>query len=104
MDLALPLVDVAVAGMSAASTAAGAVRTAAGRIGRLGTAVRRFGGPSVLVHGLIAPYGGLLRTHLGSDLTPAPISAFAAHSSAGPDVVGGSFYALRQAAYHRFGQ
>jgi len=104
MDMALPLVDVAVAGMSAASSAADAVRTAVGRIARLNTAVRRFGGPSGLVHGLIAPYGGLLRTHLGSDLTRAPISAFAAHSSAGPDVVGGSFYALWQAAYHRFGQ
>ena len=104
MDKALPLVDVAVAGMSAASSAAGAVRTGAGRIGRLATAVRRFGGPAGLVHGLVAPYGGLLRTHLGSDLTRAPISAFAAHSSAGPDLVGGSFYALWQAAYHRFGQ
>ena len=104
MHKALPLVDVAVAGMSAASTAAGAVRTAAGRIGRLTSAVRRFGGPAGLVHGLVAPYGGLLRTHLGSDLTRAPIGAFAAHSSAGPDLVGGTFYALWQAAYHRFGQ
>jgi len=104
MAKSLPLVDVAVAGMSAASTAGGAVRTAAGRVGRLATAVRRFGGPGGLVHTLVAPYGGLLRTHLGSDLTRGPISAFAAHSSAGPDLVGGSFYALWQAAYHRFGQ
>jgi len=104
MHRAVPLIDVAVAGMSTASTAADAARTAVSRIARLTTAARRFGGPAGLAHALMAPYGGLLRTHLGSDLTRAPISAFAAHSSAGPDLVGGSLYALWQAAYHRFGQ
>ncbi len=104
MGMALPLVDVAVAGMSTASSLPAALRTAAARSGKLVTAIRRFGGFSGLVHGLIAPYGGLLRTHLGSDLTRAPVSAFAAHSSAGPELVGGSFYALWQAAYHRHGQ
>lgn len=41
---------------------------------------------------------------LGSDLTRAPIAAFAAHSSAGPHLPGSAFFAIWQAAYHRFGQ
>jgi len=104
MAKALPLVDVAVAGMNAAATPAGAARSALRRTGRLITTSRRFGGPAALVHALLGPYGGLLETHLDSDLTRAPVSAFAAHSSAGPHLVGGAFYALWQAAYHRFGQ
>ncbi|CAN5221205.1 NAD(P)/FAD-dependent oxidoreductase [soil metagenome] len=104
MDRALPLVAVAVAGLAGGSSLPSLLRTAGGRLGSLAKAVRRFGGPAGLVHDLIAPYGALLETHLGSELTRAPVSAFAAHSSAGPHVPGGSFYALWQAAYHRFGQ
>ncbi len=39
-----------------------------------------------------------------SDLTRAPVSSFASHSSAGPHQPGGAFYVYWQAAYHLFGQ
>jgi phytoene dehydrogenase-like protein len=92
----LPLVDLAVSGIEPSATA--------GRGRAALRAVRRFGGPWGLAHDLVAPYGTLLATQLGSELTRAPIASFAAHSSAGPHAPGGSFYAMWQAAYHRHGQ
>lgn len=92
----LPLVQLAVSGIEPGATA--------GRGLAAVRAVRRFGGPWGLAHDLVAPYGTLLATHLGSELTRAPVASFAAHSSAGPHSPGGSFYAMWQAAYHRHGQ
>lgn len=96
MHRALPLVDVAVTGITGES--------ALGKVGALLRAVRRSGGPIDLLHDLVMPYGSLLERDLASDLTRAPVASFAAHSSAGPHVPGSAFYALWQAAYHRFGQ
>lgn len=53
---------------------------------------------------LMSPYGRVLDERLGSDLVRAPVSAFAAHASASPDVVGGATFALWQAFYHQVGQ
>lgn len=53
---------------------------------------------------LLGPYGTLLRRRLDSDLTRAPIAAFAAHAGVGPSEPGAAAYAYWQAAYHRFGQ
>ena len=39
-----------------------------------------------------------------SNLTRAPVSAFAAHAGVGPSMPGGAVYAWWQAAYHLFGQ
>lgn len=56
------------------------------------------------VFDLAGPYGTLLRRRLASDLTRAPVSAFAAHAGVGPTEPGAAAYAFWQAAYHRFGQ
>ncbi len=53
---------------------------------------------------LLGPYDSLLRRRLPSDLTRGPVAAFAAHAAAGPNLPGGSLFALWQAAYHLFGQ
>jgi phytoene dehydrogenase-like protein len=104
MERALPLVDVAVAGLESGSTGAGVVGAALSRVRSLVRAIRRNDGVTTLARSLLQPYGSLLTEHLGSDLTRAPITSFAAHSSVGPDAAGGSFFAIWQAAYHRFGQ
>ena len=101
---AVPLVRTAVTGLESGSTPGGAVRAAGARIWPLLQAVRRSGGPVGLARDLVAPYGSLLERTLTSDLTRAPVAAFASHSSAGPHTPGGSFYALWQAAYHLYGQ
>jgi phytoene dehydrogenase-like protein len=62
------------------------------------------GGPLRQASDLLAPYDALLRRQLPSDLTRAPISAFAAHAGVGPTVPGGALYAYWQLAYHRYGQ
>lgn len=79
------------------------LRTALGPAGQLLGAARRQG-PLGLGRNLVAPYESLLRRRLGSDLTRAPVAAFAAHAGLGPTLPGGAFYAYWQAAYHRFGQ
>jgi phytoene dehydrogenase-like protein len=53
---------------------------------------------------LLSPYGAVLDARLLSDLTRGPVSSFAAHAGAGPDVPGGAFFVLWQAAYHLYGQ
>jgi len=61
-------------------------------------------GPMRQARDLLSPYDTLLRRWLPSDLTRAPISAFAAHAGVGPTVPGGALYAFWQLAYHRYGQ
>ncbi len=104
MHKAVPLVRTAVTGLESGSNPSGVLRAAGERIVPLLAGVRRNGGPSGLFRTLTAPYGALLQTELASDLTRAPVSAFASHSSAGPHANGGSFFALWQAAYHLYGQ
>ncbi len=104
MHKAIPLVKTAVTGLESGSTPGGVLKAAASKIGPLLQGVRRSGGPLGLMHDLVMPYGALLETALVSDLTRAPVSAFASHSSAGPHSPGGSFYVFWQAAYHLFGQ
>jgi phytoene dehydrogenase-like protein len=104
MHRAVPLVRTAVSGLESGSSAGGALKSAAGNLRSLLQAVRRAGGPLGLAHDLVTPYGSLLARLLRSDLTRAPVSAFASHASAGPHQPGGAFYAFWQAAYHLFGQ
>src|SRR4051812_10859418 len=61
-------------------------------------------GPAATVADALGPYESLLRRRLTSDLTRAPVSAFAAHAGVGPSMAGGALYAWWQAAYHLFGQ
>ena len=104
MDRAIPLVKTAVTGLESGSTPGGVLKAAGSKLGPLLQGIRRSGGPMGLLHDLVMPYGALLETALVSDLTRAPVSAFASHSSAGPHAPGGSFYVFWQAAYHLFGQ
>jgi phytoene dehydrogenase-like protein len=60
--------------------------------------------PSTTIADALGPYDSLLRRRLPSNLTRAPISAFAAHAGVGPSMPGGALYAWWQAAYHLFGQ
>jgi phytoene dehydrogenase-like protein len=101
---AVPLVRTAVTGLESGGAAAGTVRAATQRLWPLLQAVRRSGGPVGLARDLVTPYGSLLERSLTSDLTRAPVAAFASHSSAGPHTPGGSFYVLWQAAYHLYEQ
>lgn len=104
MELALPLIDVAVTGIGGGPPPGGLLAALRGKALPAMRAVRKAGGPLGLAHDLAMPYGALLEARLGSDLTRAPVSAFAAHSSAGPVSPGSAMFAFWQAAYHRFGQ
>ncbi len=104
MDRAMPAVEVVAAGLSQATTPLATLRALAVRSRSALCAVHRAGGFRALVQDITAPYGSLLTAALGTELTRAPIAAFAAHSSAGPAAAGGGFFALWQAVYHRFGQ
>ncbi len=104
MHRAVPLVKTAVTGLESGSTPGGVLKAAGAKIGSLLQGVARSGGPLGLMHDLVMPYGSLLQTALTSELTRAPVAAFASHSSAGPHAPGGSFYVFWQAAYHLFGQ
>ena len=103
MRRAVPLVKTAVGSLDPGS----GMRAVAAMPGRIADGIRslvRSGGPVALGRDLVAPYGSVLEAALPSDLTRAPVSSFAAHSSAGPHTPGGSFYVFWQAAYHLFGQ
>lgn len=104
MHRAIPLVKTAVTGLESGSTPGGVLKSFSSKLFPLLQGVRRAGGPLGLAHDLVTPYGALLETALPSDLTRAPVSSFASHSSAGPHQPGGSFYVFWQAAYHLFGQ
>jgi phytoene dehydrogenase-like protein len=102
MAQAVPLVDLLTLGLQGGATP----RELCGRLlRRTPQAVRvlRRGGLR-LTSELLGGYGSLLRGRLPSDLTRGPVSAFAAHASAGPDVAGGALFGFWQAAYHRHGQ
>ena len=72
---------------------------------RLGSLVRALRpNPLATIADALGPYDALLRRHLPSPLTRAPVAAFAAHAGIGPSVPGGSLFAWWQAAYHLFGQ
>ncbi|HEX8770450.1 MAG TPA: NAD(P)/FAD-dependent oxidoreductase, partial [Acidimicrobiales bacterium] len=60
--------------------------------------------PLTTLRDLAGPYDALLRRSLPSDLTRAPVAAFAAHAAVGPTLPGGALFAYWQAAYHLFGQ
>ena len=72
------------------------------RLTSLVRALRRH--PVATVADALGPYESLLKRRLPSNLTRAPISAFAAHAGVGPSVPGGAVFAWWQAAYHLFGQ
>ncbi len=104
MHRAVPLVRTAVTGLESGPAPGGVVVAAGAKLRPLLQSVRRSGGPLALLRDLVMPYGALLETALESDLTRAPVAAFASHSSAGPHAAGGSFYVFWQAAYHLYGQ
>jgi phytoene dehydrogenase-like protein len=104
MHRAAPLVKTAVTGLESGSSAGRALASAGSKLWPLLQGVKRSGGPIGLGRDLVTPYGALLERLLRSDLTRAPVSAFASHSSAGPHQPGGAFYVFWQAAYHLFGQ
>jgi phytoene dehydrogenase-like protein len=104
MHRAIPLVQTAVTGLESGSSAGGVLRAVGDKLVPLVRGVARSGGPIGLGRDLVMPYGALLERDLRSDLTRAPVSAFASHASAGPHQPGGSFYVFWQAAYHLFGQ
>jgi len=104
MHKAVPLVKTAVTGLESGSSAGGVMKAATAKLWPLLQGVKRSGGPVGLAHDLVTPYGSLLERVLRSDLTRAPVSAFASHSSAGPHQPGGAFFVYWQAAYHLFGQ
>ncbi len=104
MRKAVPLVKTAVTGLESGSSAGGVGKAITKKLWPLLQGLARNGGPIGLAHDLVTPYGALLETALRSDLTRAPVSAFASHSSAGPHQPGGAFFVYWQAAYHLFGQ
>ena len=104
MHDAWPLVGAAVAGIDIGGTKAYQARMLPGRAASYIWALTRHGGISGVVALLLQPYERLLRSRLKTDWTRAPISAFAAHASASPREPGTAFFALWQAAYHRYGQ
>ena len=99
---ALPLVRAATAGLGARTGRAGRRTSAVGALRAVLGTLRR--GPLRVGRELLSPYGSLLEERLPSDLTRAPVSAFAAHAGASPDTPGSAFFALWQAAYHLHGQ
>jgi phytoene dehydrogenase-like protein len=101
---ALPTVEGIMTGIEAGASPSRLLRKLPGRMVDLGRAVARNGGPTGLVRELVSPYERILTERLHSDLTRAPVAAFAAHSSASPRLPGSAFYAFWQAAYHLYGQ
>ena len=104
MHRAVPLVQTAVTGLESGSTPGGVVKGLRDKLLPLAQGLKRAGGPIGLARDLVTPYGALLERTLPSELTRAPVAAFASHASAGPHQAGGSFYVFWQAAYHLFGQ
>ncbi len=102
MEDALPLVAAATVGLQGG----GIDRRALGRLVRnapgIARLVRRRG--LGLAGELLGSYERVLLANLGSDLTRAPVAAFASHAGANPLQAGGAFFGLWQAAYHLYGQ
>lgn len=102
MKEAVPIVETALAGMQ---TGRGARELVTEMVKKLPSAARIVrAGLLESAAELLSPYGTVLEARLPSDLTRGPVSAFAAHASAGPDMPGGAFFVLWQAAYHLYGQ
>lgn len=72
---------------------------------RLGAAVGavRHNRPSTLARQLVGSYGALLGEAFETEYARAGFAALAAHGTLGPHTPGASFFALWQAAYHRYG-
>ncbi len=102
MELAVPVVDLLVVGLQAGGSPRATLRLLTRRLPRALRASRRE--PLRLVSELLGPYGRVLDSRLGSDLTRGPTAAFAAHAGASPSSPGGALFAFWQAVYHRFGQ
>jgi phytoene dehydrogenase-like protein len=102
MEVAVPLVDLMVAGMQSGGSPRAALGLLARRLPRGAAALRHE--PLRLVADLLGPYGRMLESRLRSDLTRGPVAAFAAHAGASPLLPGSAAFAFWQAAYHRFGQ
>src|SRR4051794_9055085 len=102
IDDAMPLVDAATLGLEVGRFDR---RALAGAVARRLPALARAAPRALGLHALLlGSYGRLLEDRLSSEITRGPVSAFAAHAGAGPDAAGGAFFALWQAAYHRYGQ
>ncbi|MFL5956397.1 MAG: phytoene desaturase family protein, partial [Solirubrobacterales bacterium] len=102
VDAAMPLIEVATLGLEAGRPDR---RALAGTVARRLPALARAAPRALRLNALLlGSYGRLLEDRLSSETTRGPISAFAAHAGAGPDTAGGAFFALWQAAYHRYGQ
>ena len=101
---AFPLVRAALAGIEAGASRGRVLRQTPGRAVASVQALRRNGGPMGLARLLTSPYGRVLAERLPSDVTRAPVAAFAAHGSASPLQPGSAFFAIWQAVYHLFGQ
>ncbi|MEJ7824703.1 MAG: NAD(P)/FAD-dependent oxidoreductase [Solirubrobacteraceae bacterium] len=102
MDEAMPLVGLVALGLQGGATP----RELSGRLLRRmpqAVGVLRRGGLR-LASELLGGYGTMLRHRLPSDLTRGPVSAFAAHAGAGPDLPGSALFGFWQAVYHRYGQ
>ncbi|MHB1535768.1 MAG: phytoene desaturase family protein [Acidimicrobiales bacterium] len=98
MDLAVPLVRALLPAIRADGSASGLARAGWHLVGALRQGRRS------LLRDLLGPYDAMLARRLGSDLTRAPVGAFAAHGAVGPTTPGGAIYGFWQAAYHLFGQ
>ena len=101
---ATPVVRASLAGIEAGASRRRVLRQAPARVAASVDALRRNGGPVGLARLLTSPYGRVLAERLPSDVTRAPVAAFAAHGSASPTQPGSAFFALWQAVYHLFGQ
>ncbi|CAN5718250.1 NAD(P)/FAD-dependent oxidoreductase [soil metagenome] len=101
---ATPVIASMRASLEAGSTRSRQLHQLPGRIAASARALARNGGPVGLARTLLSPYGRILEERLGSDLVRAPVSAFAAHASASPDVPNSATYAMWQAFYHQVGQ
>ncbi|MHB8719316.1 MAG: phytoene desaturase family protein [Candidatus Dormibacteria bacterium] len=98
MELAFPVVDAVMPAIRGETSLTDVPK-------RLVAAARVLGrGPLTAMRDLLAPYDTVLRRHLRSDLTRAPVAAFAAHAAVSPTLPGGAVFAFWQAAYHRYGQ
>ncbi len=104
MHDAMPVVSSMRASLEAGASRSRQLQQLAARITAGAQALARNGGPLGLARTLLSPYGRVLQERLGSDLVRAPVSAFAAHASASPDVPGSATYAMWQAFYHQVGQ
>ncbi len=104
MHRALPVIDTVVAGVDGGASRRRVLSQLPGRAVAAARGVARNGGPAGLAREVLSPYARVLRERLASELTRAPVAAFAAHAGASPQQTGSALFALWQGVYHRFGQ